>query len=59
MEIFEMETKTVKPMTVSELEKLKKLANEYRPGMDKLVVHAWGHDVSILLKSYLARIGEL
>jgi hypothetical protein len=53
-----METKVVKPFTSSELERIKKLANEYRPSMDKTVVHAWGEDVAKLLRSYLTRIGE-
>ncbi len=53
-----METKVIKPFNATELEKLKKLAAEYRPSMDKAVVHAWGHDVTTLLKGYLARIGE-
>lgn len=53
-----METKVVKPLTASELAKLKKLVSEYRPGMDKAVVHAWGYDITTLLRGYLARIGE-
>lgn len=53
-----METKVIKPFSAAELDKLKKLTAEYRPSMDKTVVHAWGHDITALLKGYLARIGE-
>ena len=51
--------KDIKPPTSAELEKLKKLALEYRPMMDKNVVHGWGHDLSTALKAYLKRIGEI
>lgn len=54
-----MEAKVIKPLNATELARLKKLVSEYRPSMDKAVVHGWGHDVTTLLRGYLARIGEL
>lgn len=46
-----------KPLNDAEVTKLKKLADEFRPSMDKTVVLAWGEDVSKALKSALKRIG--
>lgn len=44
-------------MTPDQRERAAKLAKEYRPSMDKDIIHAWGSDVAALLKEIVEPVG--